>query len=108
MLGRGSSRQNLCCVILSVSEESHIPDDLRMTLDRQFFHLMSWLESISFQASYRKHTPLINSGLFKIDVHPDTIFVDRTRLKLALGGKLPDCVFCVCSFEQHGLKGPFR
>jgi hypothetical protein len=46
--------------------------------------------------------------LFKAYVHPDCIIFNRTRLELASGGELPYLFFCVRSFEEHVLKGPFR
>ena len=51
---------------------------------------------------------LSNTGLFKAYVHPDSIIVNRTCFELASRGKLSDLVFCVRSFEEHVLKGPFR
>ena len=59
--------------------------------------------------SFQMTVPLsINAVLFKAYVHPDCIIVNCTRLELASGGKLPDLVFWVGSFEEHVLKGPFR
>ncbi len=51
---------------------------------------------------------LVHAVLFKAYVHPDCIIVNCTFSELASGGKLPDLVFCVRSFEEHVLKGPLR
>ncbi len=51
---------------------------LRMTLEGQFFLFMSWIESLSFRASYSKSTPLINSWFFKVYIHTDAILVNGT------------------------------
>ena len=62
----------------------------------------------SLRVSCNRTTLLIYAVLFKVYVHTDSIIFNRTRFEIASGGKLPDLVFCICSIEQHGLKGPFR
>ncbi len=51
---------------------------LRMTLEGQFYLLMSWIESMSFRAFYRKLALLINSWFFKVYAHTDAILVNGT------------------------------
>lgn len=49
----------------------------------------------------------INLLLFKVYVHADTVFFNRTGRELALGSKLADLDLWVRTFQEHGLKSPF-